>query len=81
MTASKLEINTHNNLIYLAKFEAEGLVTLVAQKLEDGIIEITYFAEGVTRIFKSASLLASRVIASMLAVDYFTVNRAMEGVI
>lgn len=75
-----LEISTSPHSIYLAKEQSTGLVTVVAQKIEDGLIEITYFCNGVTRILKSASLLAGRMIASLMGVEYEKVNKALRGV-
>jgi hypothetical protein len=75
-----LEISTNENSVYLAKEEAKGFVAVVARKIENGIIEITYFCDGVTKVLKSASLLASRMIAGLMGVDYAEVNQALRGV-
>lgn len=75
-----LEISTNENSVYLAKEEAKGLVTVVAQKVENGLIEITYFCNGLTKVVKSVSLLASCVIASLMEVDYIEVKKALRGV-
>ncbi|HDR4737028.1 TPA: hypothetical protein QCR36_004082 [Bacillus cereus] len=75
-----LEITTNENSIYLAKEETKGLVAVVARKIEEGIIEITYFCNGVTKVLKSASLLASRMIAGLMEADYAEVDKAVRGV-
>ncbi|MES9681849.1 hypothetical protein ABWK22_02790 [Gottfriedia acidiceleris] len=80
MKQSNLEINTNENSVYLAKEDSKGLVAVVARKIENDIIEITYFCNGITKVLKSASLLASRMISSLTGIDYTEVNKALRGV-
>lgn len=75
-----LEISAHENSVYLAKEESKGLVAVVARKIDEGLVEITYFCNGVTKVLKSASILASRLISGLMGVDYKKVNEALRGV-
>lgn len=74
------EISRTNNSIYLAKEDSKGLVTVVVTKLTEGLVEITYFGYGVTKIIKSGVLLAGRMIAGLTGIDYADVNKALRGV-
>ena len=75
-----LDVSRTNNFMYRAKVASEGLVTVVAEKLEDGLIQITYFGNGFSRVLKTASILACRMIASLMGADYQEVNKALNGV-
>lgn len=75
-----VEIKSNENSVYLAKVDSEGIVSVTAKKIANGLIEITYIGKGVIRVVKSGSLLAVRMISGLTGIEYAKVNEALQGV-
>lgn len=73
-------ITKHKNFIHLEKRTEKGLVTLCITPLPGNLFKLSYIGGGVTKTMSTHSLIAPRVVASLLGEDYGSVSAAMRGV-
>lgn len=75
-----LHISQTKKFICLAKVEQQATISIYVRKLKNGLINILYVGGGIVHEMQSASLLAPRMVSSLLGVDYQEVEKALAGV-